>query len=202
MKRSLALIALAAAGFTAVAPAQTAATTTKIAVIEFQKAVAVTNEGQRDFADLQKKFEPRQQQIKNLSDEVDGLKKQLQAQADKLSDPERATRAKTIDEKTKQLQRDYEDAQTDFQTEMQQTYGALASKVYDVLADYAKTQGFTIVIDVSAQQSPVLYANESTNITKVIVDAYNAKSGVPAPPAGTAAPVTTKPSGLRSPAAK
>ncbi len=201
MKRSLALIALAAAGFTAAAHAQTAATTTKIAVIEFQKAVAVTNEGQRDFADLQKKFEPRQTQIKNLSDEVDGLKKQLQAQADKLSDTERAARAKTIDEKTKQLQRDYEDAQTDFQTEMQQTYGALASKVYDVLADYSKTQGFTVVFDVSAQQSPVLYANEATNITKAIVDAYNAKSGVTAPPAGTAAPAT-KPTGTKAPAAK
>lgn len=199
MKRLVALFVLAVAGFAAAAQAQTAATQTKIAVIEFQKAVAVTNEGQRDFADLQKKYEPRQQQIKNLSEELDGLKKQLQAQADKLSEVERANRAKTIDDKSKQLQRDYEDAQTDFQNEMQQTYGALASKVYDVLADYAKQQGYTLVVDVSAQQSPILYASESTNITKAIVDAYNAKSGVPAPPTAAGTP-GTKPAATKAPA--
>lgn len=201
MKRLAALFVLAVAGFAATAHTQTAATQTKIAVIEFQKAVAVTNEGQRNFADLQKKFEPRQTQIKNLSDEVENLKKQLQAQADKLSDVERASRAKTIDDKSKQLQREYEDAQTDFQNEMQQTYGALASKVYDILADYAKTQGYTIVLDVSTQQSPILYASESTNITKAIVDAYNAKSGVPAPPAGAAGAPATKPA-PKAPTAK
>jgi outer membrane protein len=201
MKRLAALFVLAVVGFAATAHTQTAATT-KIAVIEFQKAVAVTNEGQRNFADLQKKFEPRQTQIKNLSDEVENLKKQLQAQAEKLNDTERASRAKTIDDKSKQLQREYEDAQTDFQNEMQQTYGALASKVYDVLADYAKTQNYTVVLDVSTQQSPILYASESTNITKAIVDAYNAKSGVPAPPAGAAGAPATKPAAPKAPTAK
>jgi outer membrane protein len=39
------------------------------------------------------------------------------------------------------------------------------------------------VLDVAQQQNPVLYAAESTNITKAVIDAYNVKSGVPAPPA-------------------
>jgi outer membrane protein len=36
----------------------------------------------------------------------------------------------------------------------------------------------------------VLFAADSTNITKEVIDAYNVKSGVPAPPAqpATAAP--------------
>jgi outer membrane protein len=192
MKRIFAVAVLLASGFALAANAQT---TTKVAVIAFQGAVAQTNEGQRDFADLQKKFDPKRQQLKTLSDEIENLKKQLQAQADKLSDQERASRAKTIDDKTKQFQREGEDAQNDFQSEMQEVYGTLASKVYDVLADYAKKQGFTVVIDVSSQQTPVLYADESTNITKAIIDGYNVKSGVPAPPAGTGGPAapTTAP---------
>jgi outer membrane protein len=78
-------------------------------------------------------------------------------------------------------------------------YNSLASKVYEVVAGYAKDQGFTLVVDVSEQQSPVLWAADSTNITKPIIDAYNAKSGVPAPPAqpapaqGAKAPVVRKP---------
>jgi outer membrane protein len=44
------------------------------------------------------------------------------------------------------------------------------------------------------QQQPVLYAAPSTNITKAIIDAYNLKSGVPAPPAQPAgAPAAPKP---------
>ena len=62
---------------------------------------------------------------------------------------------------------------------MQELYSSLASKVYDVLNDYVKKQGgFTLVLDFSQQQSPVLYAADSTNITKQIIDAYNVKSGV------------------------
>jgi outer membrane protein len=158
----------------------------KIAIVAFQVAVAQTNEGQRSFADLQKKYDPKRQQLKALNDEIDGLTKDLQTQGDKLSESERATRAKTIDDKKKELQRQAEDAQNDMQHEMQELYQTLASKVYDVMAGYAKDHGYTLVLDVAQQQTPVLYATESTNITKAVVDAYNVKSGVPAPPAGTA----------------
>ena len=159
----------------------------KIAVVAFQVAVAQTNEGQRNFADLQKKYEPKRQQLKVLNNEVESLTKQLQTQGDKLSDTEKASRAKTIDDKKKQLQREAEDAQNDMQQEMQELYNGLASKVYDVLASYAQQHGYTLVLDVAQQQTPVLYATESTNITKAVIDAYNVKSGVPAPPTPPAA---------------
>ena len=48
----------------------------------------------------------------------------------------------------------------------------------------SSSTAYTLVLDFSQQQSPVLYATDSTNITKAIIDAYNVKSGVPAPPAG------------------
>jgi len=184
----------------AAAPASAAASTApagpaKIAVVAFQVAVAQTNEGQRNFADLQKKYDPKRQQLKTLNDDIDGLTKQLQTQGDKLSDAEKNSRAKAIDEKQKQLKREAEDAQTDMQQEMQEMYNSLASKVYDVLSSYAQQHGYTLVLDVAQQQTPVLYATESTNITKAVIDAYNAKSGVPAPPAqpASAAPAPKAP---------
>jgi outer membrane protein len=208
MKRSLALLITLASGFVLSAAAQTPAAPaapagpTKIAVIAFQAAVGQTNEFQRNFGDLQKKYEPKRQQLKTLNDDIDSLTKQLQAQGDKLSDAERASRAKTIDDKKKQLERSAEDAQNDFQSEMQEMYNGVASKVYDVLATYSQQQGFTLVLDVSQQQNPVLYASESTNITKAILDAYNVKSGVPAPPAPPAAAAPApKPAAPKAPAA-
>jgi outer membrane protein len=171
----------------------------KVAVIAFNAAVAQTNEGQRDFADVQRKFEPKQAQLKALNDEVETLKKQLQAAGDKLSASEAASRTKTIDDKTKQLQRSMEDARNDYQTEMGETLNTLASKVYEVLEAYAKDHGYTLVVDIGTQQQApvVLWAADNTNISQAIVDAYNAKSGVPAPP--PPAPSAPKPAAKPGP---
>jgi outer membrane protein len=172
----------------AAAPAASAAAAapnaTKVAVINFQAAVAQTNEGQRNFSELQTKFEPKRNQLKAQNDEIESLKKQLQAAGDKLSDAERQTRLKSIDDKEKSLQRSAEDAQNDFQSEMQQTYQQLAEKVYGTLQSYATDNGFGVVLDASTtqQQAPtVLWAGKSNDITMAVVQAYNVKSGVPAP---------------------
>jgi outer membrane protein len=191
MKRSLALATLLASGFVLGAAAQTptaapAATApagpTKIAVIAFQAAVAETNEGQRNFADLQKRYLPRENELKARNDEIESLTKQLQAQGATLSEAARASQARTIDEKKKKLDRDAEDLRTEGGQEANQMYNTLASKVYDVLASYAQQQGYSLVLDVSQQQNPILFVLPNTDITKPVVDAYNIKSGVPAPP--------------------
>lgn len=206
MKRSLAIIVMLASGMVLGAAAQTPATPaatppataqpSKVAVIAFQNAVAQTNEGQREFSDLEKKFQPRQDHLKELSTEVDNLTKQLQAQGATLSEAQRNQQAGSIDTKKKQLQRDADDAKTDFQQQMNDLYQNLASKVYDSMQAYAEKEGYSLVLDISEQQSPVLYATQTTNITKAVIDAYNVKSGVPAPPpqaAGSEAPVPSAP---------
>ena len=188
------------------APAGTATAptgATKVAVINFTAAVFQTNEGKRNIGELQKKFDPKRAQLKAQSDEIDTLKKQLQASGDKLSDAERQNRTRTIDEKEKALQRDGEDASNDYEQEMQQTYQQVAEKVFAVVQSYASQNGFGVVLDQSAgpqQQLPtVLWASQGTDITKAIIDAYNVKSGVPAPPAEAPAPHTPAP-GSRAPA--
>jgi outer membrane protein len=220
MKRSLTFVCILASGFAvgALAQASDAAPSAmpsapvpasaapvgpvKIAIIQFQQAVGATNEGQRDFAELRKKFEPKQTQLKTQSDEVDSLKKQLQTQGSTLSDAARASLTKQVDDKTKSLQRSAEDAQNDFQTEMGETYQKLAEKVYQVVQTYAAQTGYTLVLDASAQQSPVLWANQGTDISQAVVEAYNQKSGVPAQAGatpGSTAPRSTAPARTTTP---
>ena len=204
MKRSFVFVALLASGLVLSAAAQTSPAPTsapagpaKIGVIAFQATVGQTNEGQRDFAGLKNKYEPKQAHLKALSDEIDALTKQLQTQGDSLSDAVRASRAKTLDDKKKQLDRSSEDARNDYQGAVQELYTSLASKVYDVLASYSQQHGYTLVLDMGAQQGVVLFASPATDITKPVIDAYNLKSGVPAPPAQPAAPAA-KPSAAPS----
>ena len=209
MKRSFTLLCLLASA-TAFAQAPSAPTpadsttgtgapstvpaTPKIAYISFQQAVAATNEGQRNFAQLRTKFEPKQAALKAQNDEIDSLKKQLQDAGTTLSEPERDSRLRTIDEKTKSLQRSAEDAQNEASTAMNDMYQQLAQKVYAVLDAYSNANKFSIVLDTSAQQTPVLWASPAFDITKAVVDAYNVKSGVPAQPASSTAPATPRPS--------
>jgi outer membrane protein len=185
----------------AAAPSETTAPAgpAKIAVIGFQEAVAGTNDFQRRFADLQKKYEPKRQQLKTLNDSIASLQKELQTQSATLSDSERATKAKSLDDKQKELKRAGEDAQTDYQQDMQQTFAAVAGKFAETLDAYSKEHGFSVVLDGGNQQLPVvIYANPSVDITKAVVEAYNVKSGIPAPEK-TAAPASA-PGASKAPA--
>ncbi len=178
----------APAGTTA-APAPSKVGPAKIGVIAFQVAVSQTNEFQRAFTDLQKKFDPRRQQLHTVSDDIDALTKQLETGGDKMTEQEKAAKARTLDEKKKQFDRQQQDAQADFSQEIQELYAGTASKVIDVLTSYAQQHEYTLVLDIASQQTPVMYAQDSTNITKEIIAAYNVKSGVPPPaPQPAAAP--------------
>ncbi len=176
--------------------------TAKVAVIAFQAAVTQTNEFQRDLDDLQKKYDPRRTEIKNLSDQVDTLTKQLQADSAKLSDAERESRTRTIENKKRQLDRETQDAQSDFQADIQQSISSVAQKVGALMTDYAEKRGYTLVLDTGNQQSQtVLYAIPITDITRAVIEAYNQKSGIPAPtPQAAGEPDAPQPQPQQEPA--
>src|SRR5258707_14031547 len=179
----------------AAAPAAPQAIPAKIALVAFEQAVFATNEGQKAVQEVKKKYEPKKAQIDTLAQEVDSLKKQLQSAPATLSDEERATRLKNIDTKEKQLNRDAEDAQTAYNADLQEAYGKVAAKVSVTLKKYVSDNGFTLLLDVSSQQSNVMWANQSTDVTQPLVTAYNTSSGVAAP--APSAPSSNAPAAAR-----
>jgi Skp family chaperone for outer membrane proteins len=172
------------------APAVPQALPAKIALIAFEQAVFATNEGQRSVQDVQKKYDPKKAQIDTLAQEVDSLKKQLQSAPATLSDEERQTRLKNIDTKEKQLNRDAEDAQTAYQSDLQEAYAKVAQKVSVTTKKYVSDNGFTLLLDVSGQQSNVMWALPTTDVTEAVINAYNVASGVTAPPPSAPTPTT------------
>lgn len=176
------------------APAAPQALPAKIALVAFEQAVFATNEGQHAVQDVQKKYEPKKAQIDSLNQEVESLKKQLQSAPTTLSDEERATRLKTIDTKEKQLNRDAEDATNAYNADLQEAYGKVAQKVSVTLKNYVAQNGYTLLLDVSNQQSNVMWAVPSTDVTQAVVTAYNTSSGVAAPaPSAHSAPSAPRP---------
>src|SRR6478736_7207230 len=192
-----------AAASKADAPAITA-TGTRTGTVNVEQAIFATNEGQRDFEALSKKLEPKQTELKNQNDEVESLKKQLNTQGEKLNDDSRATLVKQIEQKQKSLERQVQDARDDAQSQQNEIAQRILQKMGPMLVKYAAENGYGVIIDTSNQwpNGPVLWAGPAVDITRPVVELYNAQSGVPAPaprPAATrpstpsARPATTTP---------
>jgi len=170
--------------------AVTAPTGTKVGTIDMETAIFLSNEGQRDFDALSKKLEPKQNELKGRNDDIENLKKQLNTQGDKLNDESKNNLTKQIETKQKALERDYQDFQEDSRNQENELAQRILQKMLPIFADYAKNNGFALIVDTSrSNQWPngaVMWNGGGLDITKIIVDAYNAKSGVPAPakPAG------------------
>jgi len=164
----------------------------KIVTINIQDAILACNEGQRDFEALNKKLEPKQTELKNMNDEVENLKKQLNTGGDKLSEEARANLVKQIEQKQKALERAVQDARDDAQTQQQEIGNRILQKMGPVIIKYAGDKGLGLIVDTSNPwpNGPVLWAAPSVDITRAIVDTYNLQSGVPAPakPAASSKP--------------
>jgi outer membrane protein len=186
------------------APATTGpGTGTKVGAINIQEAIFGSNEGQRDLQVLQKKFEPKQNELKGQNDELEGLKKQLTAQQDKLNEDALATLKKQIEGKQKVFDRSVQDAQEDFGNQNQEIATRILQKMAPMIVKYSQDNGFGMIVDTSKPwpQSNVLWWGEAIDITKAVVDAYNVQSGVAAPATTAPKPAPPKPAGTLKPAA-
>ena len=196
------------------APAPTAmpapqAVPAKIALIELEEVAAATNEGQKAVADITEEVRAADgPSCEALQDDIDSLTKQLQSAPATMSDDEKASRARNIDTKQKQLQRDADDA-PDRQPmrEMQDAIGKILQKLGPVVVKYVQQNGYTMLLDNTGQPQQgglnVLWA-PGTDISQAVVNAYNATSGVAAPPpsapsAARPRPATPKPAAPKQP---
>ncbi|HEX4784234.1 MAG TPA: OmpH family outer membrane protein [Candidatus Sulfotelmatobacter sp.] len=170
-------------------------TGTKVGAINIQEAIFGSNEGRRDLEALQKKYEPKQTELKSQSDELEGLKKQMTMQEGKLNEEALATLKKQIESKQKLFDRAVQDFQEEGGNQQQEIASRILQKMAPMIVKYSEDNGFGIIVDTSKPwpQSNVLWWGQAVDITKAVVDAYNVQSGVAAPPApgATTAPKTT-----------
>ena len=176
-------------------PAVPAGTGTKVGTINIELAISASNEGQRDLGALSKKLEPKQAELKSASEEIDGLKKQLSTQGDKMNDDAKATLVKQIESKQKVFERSMQDAREEAQSQQGEIMQRILGKMAPVIMKYAADNGYGVLLDTSQPwpQGAVITISQTVDITQPVVEAYNVKSGVPAPPPASAG--ATRPAG-------
>jgi outer membrane protein len=156
----------------AVAPSKAAAAP-KVAVMLFQRAVLTTKEGQQASAALKARFDPRKADIAKRQAALEALQDKLQKGAATMTPEARDKMQEDLTRSERQLKRDVDDLNTDLQDEEGRIMQDMAQKMSDIIQKYATRNGFSVVLDVSSQQTPVLWAAAETNITADIVKEYD-----------------------------
>lgn len=192
MRNSVFCAPLLALGLGTLALAQTAAAPTKIGVVNIQNAIIQTKDGQKAAADLEARFSPKRKDIDQKRTELEGLQTQYKNGVNTMSDDAKAKLAGDIDKRTKGLQRDMDDAQAELEQEQGRILNELGGRMMVVIDKYASDHGYAVILDVSTQQSPVLFASNTVDITRDVVELYD-KGAAAQPPASAAKPAAPKP---------
>jgi outer membrane protein len=178
----LALFAAAIAGAQAPPP-------TKVGVIQVQAALTGTKDGQKAVAEFQSKMAPKSKEMERKRQEIQDLQDKLSKGGNAMAQQAKDDLARTIDAKTKSYNRDMEDAQAEFQGEERKMLEELSGKMQVVIEKYGVANGYTLLLDVSNQNTNVIWISTAIDVTKDIIDLYDKMN-----PGGP----TTKPTSMPS----
>ncbi len=186
----LAFVLVCALASTAAAQGQAAPN--KVGIIHVQQALVSTEDGKKAVAELQAKFEPTSKKLESMRDEIASLQAELSKGSNTMGEERRRQLAREIDQKTRDLNRAQEDAQEEFQREQEKLLQTLGQRMMAVISKYSNDNGYSLILDVSNPQTPVLYAANNIDITQDIIKLYNEEAAKAAAATGGAGNAAAK----------
>jgi outer membrane protein len=189
---------VAAAALVSLSAGLFAQASSKVAVISIQGAIVGTKDGQKASSALDAKFAPKKKEFDVRQSEIAQLQDQYNKGGAVMSEDKRNQMARDIDEKKKRLERDMQDAEEDLRGEQQKLLQGLGGRMMAVITKYAKDNGYSVVLDDSNPNTPILYASQTIDITQDIISLYDktTTNGSPAPASAAPAPGTPKTPGV------
>jgi outer membrane protein len=202
---AMCLLGTAAVHAQGAAAAPGSASSGKVGVISIRQAIASTAEGKQAGAELQSQFAPRQNELEGLNKQIADVRQRLDSGGGKLSQEETARLTRQGELLTRQLQRKQDEYQEDVNAAQSDVFDRIGRKMVDVLDRYARENGYIVILDSSAQNSPILFNSTNIDVTQDIVrlydGAYPVKAGA-TPAARPAAGTTPAPKPATPPPAR
>ena len=157
--------------------AGTAAAGSKVAVIDFQRAVTENQDGKKAQDEFLKEISKRQTDFDKKQKSLDEMQNKLKTQEKVLSDPVKADLTRQIDQTTTEMNRMNEDAQKELGEIQQRLFRPIAERASKVLNAYAQETGYSVVFDVSSQANSIIYVQDVADITTEIIRRVDAEAG-------------------------
>jgi outer membrane protein len=117
-----------------------------------------------------------------------------------LSDEEKAKLQRQGELLTRRLQRNNDDLNEELNAAQGEIVDGIGRKMLEVLDRYSRENGYTVVLDTSAQGSPVVYGSSQSDITQDIVRLYDQAYPIKAGGSSSAAPAAPKAAPAAAPA--
>jgi outer membrane protein len=160
-----------------------AAAANKIGVINIRQAIVTTAEGKQASAQLQTQFNPQQTDLESMQKQIQDLQSRLSNGARTLSDDEKTRLQRQGELLAREFQRKQDDLNEEVTAAQGDIVDTIGRKMIDVIDRYSRENGYVVVLDSSAQGSPVVYGATQADITQEIIrlydQAYPLKAGAP-----------------------
>ena len=183
-------------------PAAGAATASKVGVINVRQAILSSAEGKLASAELQSQFAPRQTELENLNKQINDLRQRLATCEGKCSQEEIARLTQQGQRSAQQLERKQTEMQEDANAAQAEVFDRLGRKINDVLDRFARENGYAVLLDYSAQNTPIVNFSQQVDVTQDIVRLYDQAYPVKAGAAMPSKPAAAKPAATQPPAVK
>jgi outer membrane protein len=170
----------------------------KVAVVDFEKAVVESAEGKKSSDKFNGTLQAKQAEGEKRQKELEDAQRKLQTQERTLSDTAKANLQRDIERRTTEFQRYNEDTQKELQSLRDELLRPIAERASAILNAMAAEQGYTLIVDVSNPQTNVVWFNPKNDITaeltkRIDIEMAKASEAKPAGPAGSAPSATPRP---------
>jgi outer membrane protein len=145
----------------------------KVAYVDIQRAVNESNAGKEAKKAITKDVEKIQHIVVDKQKELQTLKESLDKQALMLTPDARANKEKEYQNKLREFQRWGEDTQNEINQKRMEIERNISAALIKVIQKIGADEGYTVILE--KNESIVLYATKSIDITDRVIKAYDAQ---------------------------
>lgn len=144
----------------------------KIGVVDFQKILATSSAGKMATAEINRRGQDMEADLKKRGASIDATKKKLEREAlvmsqEKREEKEREIRISINDFKI--LQKKY---MADFKEHEKRLVGRIQKEVFEIVTEMGKKEGFLLIFE--KRGASILYSPDTIDITDRLIQKYNA----------------------------
>jgi outer membrane protein len=144
-----------------------------VAVIDVNLLVQDSAAGKEAMVRLKKAQDEKVAERKKLTDEINGLQKQLESQRSTLTDSKIADLQKQIEDKSIALKRFDDDAQQQLEDAKRKELDGLEKQIMPIIQELGKERKLLLVFN--KFQSGLVYADDSVDLTDEVLKRFNTR---------------------------
>ncbi|HEY8426821.1 MAG TPA: OmpH family outer membrane protein [Sandaracinaceae bacterium] len=176
MKTSRHAVTLVAALLLAATAPKLYAQTTRIAVVDLQRALNETEDGRRAKAKLKRLFKQRQQALDKSQNELKALKERIEQQVKAgVSEKVLQERAAEYQKALIELQSKYMEYQRELAEQEARLTREIIARMERILRRIGQAEGYTLIIE--RNEGGVVWVPSNLDLTDQVIQRYNAGEG-------------------------